>query len=340
MVAAFCTHLIHATTHAMRLVECSTYELKEFFGWQIPRYAILSHTWDEDEVSFADLTLGKAMAAKRKGFRKIQYTCQQAIYDELEYAWVDTCCIDKSSSAELSEAINSMYSWYKASAICYAYLFDVTEAGFDKSFATSRWFTRGWTLQELLAPANVAFYDAFWARLGTKLEHLERISSITKIDEGALSNGKDLSSFCVAQRMSWASRRKTTRVEDMTYALLGIFNINVPMLYGEGHKAFYRVQEEIIRRSGDYSIFAWGLSDEEQSSRDSSLSNTLRRISTDTNVRGYSILAASPMAFKNSGGLRHAAVSKSTFSLTNIGMQMELHLYDLSPDDDHLRLRC
>jgi hypothetical protein len=333
------SEVIYTTTQTMRLINCTTYELKEFFSWHIPRYAILSHTWGDDEVSFADLTLGKATAARKRGFRKIQYTCQQATYDKLEYAWVDTCCIDKSSSAELSEAINSMYSWYKASAICYAYLFDVTEAGFSTTFAASKWFTRGWTLQEILAPANVVFYDKSWARLGTKIQHLERITSITRIDRLALSNEKNLNSFCVAQRMSWASRRQTTRVEDMTYALLGIFDINMPMLYGEGHKAFIRLQEEIIRRSGDDSIFAWGLSDEEQSSRELSSTNTLQRIFTDKTERDYSILAPSPMAFKNSGGLRHATLARSTFSSTNIGMQIELHLYELPPETHELYLR-
>jgi hypothetical protein len=164
------------------------------------------------------------------------------------------------------------------------------------------------------------------------LNLLDHISRITKIDNGALSNEKDLNYFCIAQKMSWASRRQTTRVEDMAYSLLGIFGINMPMLYGEGHKAFYRLQEEIIRRSGDDSIFAWGLSDEGQSSQGPSPPDTLQRVSTDRSVRGYSILASSPMAFRNSGGLRCPPVSHSTFSMTNIGMQIELPLCE-TPED-------
>ena len=148
----------------MRLINCSTLQLEEFFGTNIPPYVILSHTWGADEVSFAAFTSGQPLVGS--GYQKIVFTCQQAIKDRIGYAWVDTCCIDKSSSAELSEAINSMFAWYQKSVRCYAYLSDVSEASMDQDFPKSRWFTRGWTLQDMLAPTKVIFYDQWWVDLG------------------------------------------------------------------------------------------------------------------------------------------------------------------------------
>ncbi|KAH7082792.1 heterokaryon incompatibility protein-domain-containing protein [Paraphoma chrysanthemicola] len=248
----------------MRLINCSTRELEEYFGDDIPHYAILSHTWGSDEVTFTDITCDQAAAKRKKGYQKIDYTCIQALDDALEYAWVDTCCIDRSSSAELSEAINSMFDWYKKASVCYAYLSDVVVERAASELPKSRWFTRGWTLHELLAPNQVAFFDVGWQRLGSKSGRAQLISEITKIDESALGakGSSDLCKFSVAARMSWASRRRTTRVEDIGYSLLGIFEINMPLLYGEGTRAFVRLQEEIIRRTPDDSILAWGLNTE------------------------------------------------------------------------------
>ncbi|EUC43529.1 hypothetical protein COCMIDRAFT_50334, partial [Bipolaris oryzae ATCC 44560] len=237
----------------MRLINCLTLELEEFFGSNIPPYAILSHTWGNDEVTFLDLPLYTPATQARAGYQKIEFTCKQAISDNLEYAWVDTCCIDNRSSSELSEAINSMFAWYRVARRCYAYLSDVLEEGMDEQFRTSRWFTRCWTLQELLAPIDVIFYNCNWHRLGRRSDHSELISGITGIDVDALrgrsarnyDNGDPFGAHCVAKRMSWASQRDTTRTEDMTYCLLGIFNINMPLLYGEGDRAFHRLQEEI-----------------------------------------------------------------------------------------------
>ncbi|KAI4677366.1 uncharacterized protein J4E88_007174 [Alternaria novae-zelandiae] len=235
----------------MRLINCSTLKLKEFFGTNIPRYAILSHTWGDEEVSFADFTTGQHTV--RSGYQKILFTCQQATKDGIGYAWVDTCCIDKSSSAELSEAINSMFACIK------------------KDFPKSRWFTRGWTLQEMLALKTVCFYDQQWVGFGTLTKHAGWISKITEIDEAVFRtqqpywSGEDkFGSYSVATRMSWASTRQTTRAEDMAYCLLGIFNINMPLLYGEGDRAFRRLQEEIIRKIDDDSILAWALSPEDE----------------------------------------------------------------------------
>ena len=145
---------------------------------------------------------------------------------------VDTCCIDKSSSAELTESINSMYRWYQEAAICYAYLFDV-QSGDMSSLSRSAWLTRGWTLQELIAPARVEFYSSTWDNLRTKASLKKEISAVTGIDVEVLE-GADPDRFSVTKRMSWASKRTTTRVEDRAYSLLGLFGVNMPMLYGEG----------------------------------------------------------------------------------------------------------
>ncbi|KAK4126762.1 hypothetical protein N657DRAFT_668795 [Parathielavia appendiculata] len=180
------------------------------------------------------------------GFRKIQQTCAVAFHrDKLEYAWVDSCCIDKTSSAELTEAINSMFAWYRDAAVCYVFLADLepgTEEDLQRNLPGCRYFTRGWTLQELIAPRVVAFFDKGWNIRGSKT---------------LLSGLISLSNYAVARRMSWASRREPTRVEDMAYCLLGIFAVNMSLIYGEGIKAFTRLQTTIIQSTADLSIFVW-----------------------------------------------------------------------------------
>ncbi|KAI1359592.1 HET-domain-containing protein [Xylaria arbuscula] len=288
----------------MRLLKCATLTFEDFVQRDVPPYAILSHTWGDEEVSFSDMESGDdtAAASSLAGYGKIAATCRIALAQGLEYAWVDTCCIDKSSSAELSEAINSMFAWYANSAVCYAWLsdystnnnttfsltdeavlssFEAREAVVveqqDRAFAdppplTSkeldirnhigqtlrkcRWFSRGWTLQELIAPKHVEFYDREWACFGSKAQLAPILSWITGVDTGVLKGGP-LDQILVGRRMSWAANRQTRRAEDMAYCLLGIFDINMPLLYGEGEKAFTRLQEEIIRSSNDLSIFAW-----------------------------------------------------------------------------------
>ncbi|KAF1810856.1 HET-domain-containing protein, partial [Eremomyces bilateralis CBS 781.70] len=240
----------------MRLLHTLKYTLHEFHGDGIPEYVILSHTWGQGEVTFQDIQdVDKASA--KPGFQKIAGTCRKAASDGFEYCWIDTCCIDKSSSAELSEAINSMYSWYKGSRICYAYLSDISRTGTqDADFGKSRWWRRGWTLQELIAPAVVEFYDVNWEELGSKSSIQEAISSLTGIGVQVLL-GDNPAECTVAERMSWASKRSTTRIEDRAYSLMGLFNVHLPMLYGEGHKAFARLQEEIMKTTEDYTILAW-----------------------------------------------------------------------------------
>ncbi|RYP47961.1 hypothetical protein DL768_006058 [Monosporascus sp. mg162] len=245
----------------MRLLNVRTLEFEEFIdgvGIDVPLYAILSHTWGEMEVSFAD-HVGQQSWSK-KGYEKIRGCCMLAESEGFQYAWMDTCCIDKSSSAELSEAINSMFKWYEGAAVCYAYLSDVDSsedptAG-ESSFSRSRWFMRGWTLQELLAPGELVFLGSNWMEIGTKKSLCATVSRITGISQKVLSEGS-WATYSVAQKMSWASGRHTTRLEDEAYCLMGLFNVNMPLLYGEGRKAFYRLQQEIFKQSDDQSIFAW-----------------------------------------------------------------------------------
>ncbi|KAH8732139.1 heterokaryon incompatibility protein-domain-containing protein, partial [Phaeosphaeriaceae sp. PMI808] len=245
----------------MWLINTSTLQLEWYTSIEsTPPYAILSHTWGKEkyEVSFNDMKTGIRLPEieTRYGFEKIKMTCQLAReVHNLTHAWVDTCCIDKSSSAELSEAINSMFKWYHCSTVCLAFLVDWGPD--DETFGHCKWFTRGWTLQELIAPKKLIFYDKTWQARGDKITLCSKTSQITGIIEKDLTGQRPLSEIPVAVRMSWASSRITTREEDMAYCLLGIFDINMPMLYGEGQKAFQRLQEEIIKEYADMTIFAW-----------------------------------------------------------------------------------
>ncbi|KIW10635.1 hypothetical protein PV08_11599 [Exophiala spinifera] len=240
----------------MQLINTDTLRLEEFVGKKIPDYAILSHTWGDDEVSFKDFQ--EPSCVHKKGYVKISTTCKKAREAGIKYAWIDTCCIDKSSSTQLNEAINSMYRWYQRSRLCYAYLSDLSPAAtLEDDLANCRWFTRGWTLQELIAPKEILFLDQQWSVTCTKLEKAELLSTITGVNKDVLRNKLPLSSRSIAQRMSWVAARETTRIEDMAYCLLGIFDVNMPLIYGEEEKAFARLQEEILKTSTDPSIFAW-----------------------------------------------------------------------------------
>ncbi|KIK23739.1 hypothetical protein PISMIDRAFT_57894, partial [Pisolithus microcarpus 441] len=235
-------------------------------------YAILSHRWGA-EVNYEEMIGLMKMeeeereeVEKRHGYQKIIKSCEQAMKDGYEWLWVDTCCIDKRSSAELSEAINSMYRWYQNAQVCYAYLNDVGESTFptkkdDNKFAESNgwpeWFVRGWTLQELIAPKEVKFFNKDWVHIGNKRQLEPMLEKATGIPREVLRNGLAGKRLSVAKIMSWAAERKTTRVEDRAYSLMGLFGVYMPMLYGEGKMAFQRLQLEIIRRSSDQSIFAW-----------------------------------------------------------------------------------
>jgi Heterokaryon incompatibility protein (HET) len=221
---------------------------------KIPPYAILSHTWGSEEVLLKDLIDGTG--ENKLGYKKIQFCGEQARRDSLRYFWVDTCCIDKTSSAELQETISCMFRWYRDAAKCYVYLADVSRLPSDTdnessqsrwklAFRKSRWFTRGWTLQELIAPASVEFFSEEGIRLGDKKSLEESIHEITGIPLKVLRGGP-LSDFSISQRIAWIEKRETTRKEDKAYSILGIFDVHMPLLYGEGReRAFKRLQEEI-----------------------------------------------------------------------------------------------
>ena len=259
-------------------------------------YAALSHRWvGPTELDYEEMVdLAKMDGEERDeirhrlGYRKILAVCQQAMGDGYQWVWVDTCCIDKRSSAELSEAINSMYRWYANSRVCYAYLHDVPDSVFpsEPNMTTyphfggwPEWFSRGWTLQEMIAPSNVQFFNKDWHLIGDKSVLAPTLSKVTRVPEHILREGLDGNRPCVAQIMSWAANRTTTRVEDRAYSLMGLLDVNMPMLYGEGKKAFHRLQLEIIRSSNDQSIFAWGYN--------------------SPNVRPGSILADDPSFFED-----------------------------------------
>lgn len=293
----------------MRLLNVHTLILESFNGADegIPPYAILSHTWDNAETTFDDLcTRPTERLQNLPEFQKVKQSCAQASLDGFNYIWIDTCCIDKGSSAELSEAINSMFKWYQQSSICYVYLKDFEVPGGEQSlgfqrhaqvtllvgnkdFCSSRWFNRGWTLQELIAPRNAVFFDKNWIGFGSRDDALfAAICDRTRIlpqvftsrhcmcpsisHSGTLSllrngkckgcNAKDnlpdiLGSLNAAVIMNWAANRATTRIEDMSYSLIGLFNINLPLLYGEGDKAFMRLQSAILARNNDHSLLLW-----------------------------------------------------------------------------------
>jgi hypothetical protein len=218
----------------------------EFVGQDIPRYAILSHTWgaDADEVTFEDIQNGAGR--EKPGFNKISFCGTQAAKDGLEFFWVDTCCINKSSSAELSEAINSMFRWYQKAAKCYALL---TDLSISSPIQDSKWFTRSWTLQELLAPKSVEFFSADGTSMGNRSSLEQAIHEITGISIRALQ-GNSLAQFGIAERISWAEERVAKREEDTAYSLLGFFDISMPVIYGEGReKALFRLRREIEHSS-------------------------------------------------------------------------------------------
>lgn len=315
----------------MRLINTSTFELEDFTGRPVPKYAILSHRWQDpsEELSFHDFLAG----AKRStgGWAKIQDCCRMALVHDLQYCWIDTCCINKESSSEESRSINSMYAWYEQSTEAFVYLYDVHassvahgEDGNDE-FRNSRWFTRGWTLQEMIAPKKVTFFNSRWEVLGSKAELSELLMEITTIPGDVLKSERSHLTCSVAQRMFWAAERKTTVIEDQAYSLMGLFDVNMPLIYGEGEKAFMRLQEEIIQRSTDQTVFAW---------------------SDESSEKG--ILAPSPICFKNmyASGLRMVPdyfpddPASDSFSLGNAGLSVEFVLIPWEANTFLAPLRC
>lgn len=287
---------------------------------EVPQYAILSHRWGDPsgEIAFEDIVHGCDNNTRgKKGYAKVQESCAQALRDGHNYIWIDSCCIDKRSSAHLSESINSMFKWYRQAIICYAYLEDISNEGSGREPWESSWFCRGWTLQELIAPPIVIFFNKAWSQIGNRDDTVaaQVIEKVTCIPQRILSRGeakgcvhqgttrvhflregkctncgyiddlyRKLGQISVAQRMSWAAMRETTRVEDLAYCLLGLFDINMPLLYGEGLRSFRRLQEEILKTTADQSILAY---EKDQSSN-------------SPGATAHHLLATSPSCFANS----------------------------------------
>jgi hypothetical protein len=249
----------------LKLDDDGRYSLEQFQKDKIPlRYAILSHTWGQgkdDEVTYKDIIDGTGN--NKPGFKKLEFCGKQAKHDDLHYFWVDTCCIDKSNHIELTTAINSMFRWYKNAERCYVYLSDVSvhvrdgseHVSWESSFRNSRWFTRGWTLQELLAPSIVEFYSRDGVRLGDKKSLEHKICDVAGVSVDAL-RGRPLSEFSIEERLHWGERRETAEEEDRAYCLLGIFGVHMPLVYAEGRENAMRRLLREVEQCGQYRPYA------------------------------------------------------------------------------------
>ncbi|KAH5412573.1 hypothetical protein HBI32_128880 [Parastagonospora nodorum] len=330
----------------MRLLNVATFQLETFHhsDLPIPEYAALSHTWGHEEVTFQDIMTGSGR--EKAGWPKILESAAKAAEHSCKYIWIDTCCIDKTSSAELSEAINSMFRWYQKCKICFAYLEDISvqykattsHLSIDSvlvapgtkspsplhhpvSFSKARWFSRGWTLQELIAPED----------------SLKEMSEVTGIDADVIVDQTFLFHKSIAQKMSWASKRETTKIEDLAYCLMGIFGVNIPLLYGEGARAFTRLQEEIMRRDYDHSLFSWN-NDFTKACRIDIIGVSERAPS------GIGILAPHPSAFRKVGDIIPYTTKTEPYFTTNRGLQIVLRVLEHAhPEGSHTHiaiLRC
>lgn len=360
----------------MRLLKTKEYRLIETneVPNPFPQYAILSHTWisPRDEITYQDFKRRKDDIDyglyKQKGWKKFKKYCDRAAKDGWEWAWMDTCCIDKTNPADTQEAINAMFRWYQNAGVCYAYLEDVdaneasdTDMGFplnwdfddiasidnvaDRDSAIhkalrpllikAKWFTRGWTLQELLAPPYLVFVDRAWRRIGTRESWADEIKEASRIEARYLTDFSptDFVSCSLAKRLSWASRRETTIEEDETYSLLGLFGISLPLIYGEGRwRAFNRLQRELITVYNDDSIFAWKA---EQSSSELRFGSQWKgsippreplgyqgiNIYTDSGP-GSGILAPSIREYWDASNINAFGLFGYSFNLTNRGLEI------------------
>jgi len=336
----------------MRLLHTECLELTDFVGNAKPPYAILSHTWGEGEILFDDVQHGRPhlLACGKLGLAKVLKAAEVAKDNGYDYIWIDTCCIDKSSSAELSEAINSMFAWYAESAVCYAHISDFHSEKPEQLSTKNRWFTRGWTLQELIAPPAVDFYNQQWVKFGNRDGLWSLLSSLTGIEElvfrwhpyprcpvpaRAATGQHDpsawprcglcradladmLDTFSIATRMSWAANRNTTREEDIAYSLLGLFGVNLPLLYGERHAAFQRLQHEIVRRSTDQSIFTFSVP-----------RNGLQVPGSGFALPLHFLFAASPSWFRQRSRQwtnKHFGLETPMVLLSSVAMQLDVYI--------------
>ncbi|RDX43433.1 HET-domain-containing protein [Lentinus brumalis] len=315
----------------MWLLSTSRAELKYFVSPEsVGGYAILSHVWNEVEQSHQDIQALRILCAQTGqnprdlASDKIRHCCELAERHGYLWVWIDTCCIDKTSSAELSEAINSMFRYYALADVCYAYLEDVPSSTSVRGelrlrpcadrdpFVRSRWHSRGWTLQELLAPRLLLFVSGSWDILGSKADKAEILERRSGIPAAVLRFERGIADVSIAQRMAWAAERRTTRAEDEAYCLMGIFGVNIPIVYGEGRAAFQRLQEEILRRHADTTLFAWGRSvdlvqlTERADAVTERAGAAVTRRRAHEHVEGSSLFATSPTAFAGSRNIIYA----------------------------------
>ncbi|KAF3807722.1 hypothetical protein GCG54_00007455 [Colletotrichum gloeosporioides] len=237
----------------MKLVHTATLQICAFSYPPPVQYAVLSHTWSSPQDN-------ESNSSREEIVRKV---CHLARVHELDFVWIDALCIDKSSSADVSTTINLLPKYLERAAICFAFLGDLpcrVSAPCRVTWAQCRFWRRTWTLQELVLPSRVQFYDASWhLRGGHTSQNLHPlISGITGIDEDVLCHQRSLQHTSVARKMSWAAFKEASNPEDLVYSLLGLFYVRMPTIYGEGKsRAFRRLQEEILRHTNDSTLFAW-----------------------------------------------------------------------------------
>ena len=297
----------------MRLLNTSTYKVSGM-GAVRADYAILSHRWLRNgEITYQELNSTNARGSnldetQLESLNKTKEACAKAREQGLDWIWMDTCCIDKTNAVEYTRSINSMFEYYRKAKVCYAYLSDVdcSAPGWQKfrrkeqPDLESEWFERGWTLQELLAPEYMEFYDREWRLIGTKDKLAEDLHRVTHIERKYLINSRTIKEASVATRISWMAGRTTTQLEDIAYSMLGILNINMTAQYGEGAKAFMRLQETLIESpSSDESIFAWTIPTEGLTCYRAL--GELEKWAPENKIWG--LLAPSPDCFKDSGDL-------------------------------------
>lgn len=298
----------------MRLLDTTTFELasNSHAIFKQEGYAILSHRWIGSEITFEQL--GRHVEALRAAGTtplgspqqdKIRGACQTARANGIRWMWIDTCCIDKSSTAELSESLNSMFQWYCDAKLCITYLLDVIRKEVGKEDFTNEeghpsvWFSRGWTLQELLAPRHLEFFDKNWDPIGNRAEFAEEIEKITGIQSKYLKGeGKDdPRTACIAAKFSWIAKRQTERDEDMTYSMLGLFGITMDPRYGEGWGAVMRLQKELLSSSKDESLLAWKMVEADSGLQLLSVTHTQQQ--DDWRENEWGLLAPRPLWFKD-----------------------------------------
>ncbi|TBU54321.1 heterokaryon incompatibility protein-domain-containing protein [Dichomitus squalens] len=361
----------------IRLLNTRTGKFETFTDPQTVDYAILSHVWTKEtsgrlaEQDHQDIIRlqqqssdpNSSILVNERLSPKIRQACELAKADGYEWIWIDSCCIDKVSSTELSRSINSMYDWYRYASICYAHLADVddgdaaaTDAPDRPSeaqivrFRQSAWFTRGWTLQELIAPSMVVFLSKNWRRIGTKHTLAAVIEDVTSVDRQVLRGQRPLSDVCVAQRMAWAWNRRTTMEEDKAYCLVGIFGVQLAPMYGEGHNAFVRLQEEILKHIPDQTIFAWGDTMELRDLRSALRAGELPRAfprqhlvpqSDSPPLSDSYLFASSPQKFlRASAGLALQSLSpdlgagNAEYTITPYGIRATFPLMPVDPDHE------